>query len=98
MAVARALLEDAPVLILDEPTANLDPAAEHELLGAIYEQTPRRGTLVITHRLVHMERMDEILVLEGGRIVERGTHAELLENNGLYKRMVEVQNQMLVTL
>jgi ATP-binding cassette subfamily C protein CydC len=98
VAVARTLLEDAPMLILDEPTANLDPAAEHELLAAIYEQTPGRGTLVITHRLVHMERMDEILVLEGGRIVERGSHAELLENNGLYKRMVEVQNQMLATI
>ncbi len=73
VAVARALLEDAPVLILDEPTANLDLAAEHELLARIYEGPPGRGTLIITHRLVHMERMDEILVLEGGRIVERGT-------------------------
>jgi ABC-type multidrug transport system fused ATPase/permease subunit len=54
--------------------------------------------LAITHRLVHMERMDEILVLEGGRIVECGTHAELLKANGLYKRMVEVQNQMLATV
>lgn len=98
VAVARALLEDAPVLILDEPTANLDPAVEHELLATLYDSAPGRGTLVITHRLVHMERMDEILVLEGGRIVKRGTHAELLENNGLYKRMVETQNQMLVTL
>ena len=98
VAVARALLKDAPVLILDEPTANLDPAAEHELLATLYDSAPDRATLVITHRLVHMERMDEILVLEGERIVERGTHAELLENKGLYKRMVEEQNQMLVTL
>ncbi len=98
LAVARALLEDAPVLILDEPTANLDPATEHELLAAIYGPTPGRTILTITHRLVHMERMDEILVLEGGRIVERGTHRQLLAQDGLYRRMFEIQNQMLATL
>lgn len=98
LAIARALLEDTPVLILDEPTANLDLATEHEILATLYDSAPDRATLVITHRLVHMERMDEILVLNRGRIVERGTHAELLEANGFYKRMVEVQNQMLATV
>ena len=97
LAIARALLKDAPVLILDEPTANLDPATEHQLLAEIYDLMPNRTTLVITHRLVHMERMDEILVLERGRIVERGTHRQLLENNGLYKQMVVVQHHILVT-
>ena len=97
LAVARALLKDAPVLVLDEPTANLDPSTEHRLLTEIYELMPGRTTLVITHRLIHMERMDEILVLDRGRIVERGTHHQLLEAKGLYERMVEVQNQMLIT-
>ena len=97
LAVTRALLKDAPVLILDEPTANLDPSTEHRLLTEIYELMCGRATLVVTHRLVHMERMDEILVLNQGRIVERGAHHQLLEAKGLYKRMVEVQNQMLVT-
>ena len=97
LAVARALLKGAPVLVLDEPTANLDPSTEHRLLTEIYELMCGRATLVVTHRLVHMERMDEIVVLNQGRIVERGAHHQLLEAKGLYKRMVEVQNQMLVT-
>jgi ATP-binding cassette, subfamily C, bacterial CydC len=56
-----------------------------------------RATLVITHRLVRMDEMDEILVLDGGRIVERGTHEKLLEAGGLYRHMVEVQSDILVT-
>ena len=85
------------MLILDEPTSNLDPAAEHELRDEIYASTPGCATLAVTHCLVHIERMDEILMLEDGSIVERGTYEELLKANSLYKRMVEVQNQMLTT-
>ncbi len=68
-----ALLKNAPLLVLDEPTAGLDPGTERELLDAVYRSRGDRATLVITHRLVRMEEMDEILVLDRGRIVERGT-------------------------
>jgi ATP-binding cassette, subfamily C, bacterial CydC len=97
ISVARALLKDAPLLVLDEPTANLDPMTERELLNAAYGLMRDRATLVITHRLVNMEDMDEILVLDAGRIVERGTHEVLLGARGLYRQMVEVQRGVLVT-
>ena len=96
LSIARTLLKDAPLLVLDEPTANLDPLTERELLDAAYEAMRDRATLVITHRLVRMDDMDEILVLDGGRIVERGTHEELLEAGGLYRHMVEVQRDIFV--
>jgi len=96
LSIARTLLKDAPLLVLDEPTANLDPLTERELLDAAYELMRDRATLVITHRLVRMDDMDEILVLDGGRIVERGTHEELLEAGGLYRHMVEVQRDIFV--
>jgi ATP-binding cassette, subfamily C, bacterial CydC len=95
LSVARTLLKDAPLLVLDEPTANLDPVTERELLDAVYGLVRDRATLVITHRLVRMEEMDEILVLDGGRIVERGTHEVLAGGWGLYRRMLDVQRQLL---
>ncbi|HZU76348.1 MAG TPA: thiol reductant ABC exporter subunit CydC [Dehalococcoidia bacterium] len=95
LALARALLKDAPILILDEPTANLDPATEAALLDALHTHLRGRTVLLITHRLVRMERMDEILVLDAGRIVERGTHESLLAASGLYRRLFDVQNDVL---
>jgi len=95
LSVARTLLKDAPLLVLDEPTANLDPVTERELLDAVYGLVRDRVTLVITHRLVRMEEMDEILVLDGGRIVERGTHERLESGRGMYRQMLDVQRELL---
>jgi ATP-binding cassette subfamily C protein CydC len=97
LAVARVLLKGAPVLVLDEATANLDTVTERELLGTIRELMRGRTTLQITHRLVEMETMDEILVLDEGRVVERGTHENLVRRNGPYRRMLAVQDGMLAT-
>jgi len=95
LSIARTLLKDAPLLVLDEPTANLDPVTERELLDAVYDLMRDRATLVITHRLVRMEDMDEILVLDGGRIVERGTHEELEGRHGMYLQMLDIQRELL---
>jgi ABC-type transport system involved in cytochrome bd biosynthesis fused ATPase/permease subunit len=91
LAMARALLKDAPLLLLDEPTAHLDLATESGVLHALAAAMRGRTVLMATHRLVMMERMDEILVLDGGRVVERGTHAQLHAAGGLYRRLLDIQ-------
>ncbi len=95
LAIARALLKDAPLLVLDEATANLDALTERKVLESIYRWSAGRSLLTITHRLAGMEWMDEILVLDKGQVVERGTHAGLLAAGGMYSRMWELQNLVL---
>lgn len=95
LAITRALLKQAPLLVLDEATANLDALAERKVLQAIYRWSAGGALLVITHRLVGMEWMDEILVLDGGLVVERGKHVELLAAGGIYSRLWELQNLVL---
>jgi len=95
LAIARALLKDAPILIFDEPTANLDPQTEKQVLETLFETMRGKTSLLISHRLVGLENVNEILVIDEGRIVERGTHEELLKQDGLYRHLWDLQNQIL---
>ncbi len=96
LAIARALLKNGPILLLDEPTANLDAATEAAVLETLLRVMAGRTTLLITHRLIGLDRMDEILVMEHGSIVERGTEADLLAQQGPYRRLWEHQNRFLI--
>ena len=91
LAIARTILLDPPVLILDDSTSSVDMATEHRLQQALEEVTRGRTTLVIAHRLSTIRRADLILVLDDGEIVERGTHDGLLEQNGLYRSIYDLQ-------
>ncbi len=87
LAIARALLKNAPVLILDEPTSALDAATEADLLTALRRLMANQTTFVIAHRLSTIRHADRIAVLQHGRIVELGAHAELIRADGLYSRL-----------
>ena len=94
VAIARTVLKDPRVLVLDEATSALDTATEREIASALAAVSARRTTLVIAHRLSTVVDADEIVVMENGRIVERGTHASLLGGDGLYARMWRVQAEI----
>jgi len=91
LSIARAFLKNAPVLILDEPTSALDATTEHLLLEALDRLTARRTTFIIAHRLTTVRRAHRIIVLDGGRIVESGTHDELRARGGLYASFYATQ-------
>ena len=91
LAIARAVLKDAPVLILDEATSSLDSESERHIQEAVETVRSGRTTLVIAHRLSTIEGADRIIVMDRGRVVDTGTHAELLERNGLYAGLYRFQ-------
>jgi ATP-binding cassette, subfamily B, bacterial len=92
VSIARALLKNAPILLLDEATASVDTATERLIQEALNHLMQNRTSFVIAHRLSTIRNADQILVLRHGQIVERGTHEELLELNGLYARLARIQN------
>jgi ABC-type multidrug transport system fused ATPase/permease subunit len=95
LAIARALLKSAPLLILDEPTANLDHMTEQIVMNSLQKLSLGRSTITITQRFTDLDTIDEILVLKDGQLIEHGTHAELLSTGGLYCQMWTLYNQIL---
>jgi subfamily B ATP-binding cassette protein MsbA len=91
IAIARALLRDPPILILDEATSALDTESERLVQQAIERLMQERTVLVIAHRLATVRHADEIVVLDEGRLVQRGSHEELLRAGGLYRRLYDLQ-------
>lgn len=93
LLLARALYKDAPVIILDEPTAALDPIAENEMYLKYSELTENKTAVYISHRLSSTRFCDRILLLDNGKIVEEGTHEQLLKLNGKYAEMFKTQSK-----
>ena len=93
LAIARAILKNAPILILDEATSSLDTESERAVQAALEDLMQGRTTICIAHRLSTIQKADVIIVLDQGRIVERGTHAELIEKQGIYFKLHELQFQ-----
>lgn len=93
ISIARAILKDAPIIILDEATASIDPENEHLIQQALSELTRGKTLITIAHRLATVQNADQILVVEDGRIAQQGTHDELIRQDGLYRRFTEIRQQ-----
>lgn len=91
LAIARSLISPAPIKIMDEPTAALDPLSENQLYQTFAQLMEGKTTILITHRLGSVKLVDKIFVLEAGRLVEHGTHAQLMQHQGLYRYMFKEQ-------
>lgn len=96
LAIARALLKDAPILVMDEATSALDSENEKKIQDAMWKLIRGRTTLIIAHRLSTVRRADRIVVLDGGQIIEQGTHQKLLKKSGYYRRLFKMQGQISV--
>jgi ABC-type multidrug transport system fused ATPase/permease subunit len=93
IAIARAILKNAPILVLDEATSSLDSESERAVQAALEDLMQGRTTICIAHRLSTIQKADRIVVLDGGRIIETGTHAELIRAGGIYCKLYELQFQ-----
>ena len=93
IAIARAMLKDAPIVILDEATASIDPENEHLIQEAISALTHGKTIITIAHRLATIENADQILVIDGGTVVQKGTHKELLAQRGTYQEFIKIREQ-----
>ena len=93
ISIARAMLKDAPIVILDEATASIDPENEHLIQEALSALTHGKTIITIAHRLATIENADQTLVIDGGTITQKGTHKELLEQEGTYKEFIKIREQ-----
>ncbi|ADY55875.1 Xenobiotic-transporting ATPase [Syntrophobotulus glycolicus DSM 8271] len=93
ISIARAILKNAPIVILDEATSSVDPENEHVLLTAIYELTRGKTLIAIAHRLSTVRKADQILVVDKGKIVQKGTHAQLVQEDGIYRKFLRLRSE-----
>lgn len=93
ISIARAILKDAPIVILDEATASIDPEKEHYIQEALSQLTKGKTIVTIAHRLATIENADQILVVDQGEIVGCGTHNELVQKEGVYKNFIEIREK-----
>jgi ATP-binding cassette, subfamily C, bacterial CydC len=95
ISIARALLKDSPIMIFDEPTSNLDAINEKNILEMIYELKQNKTVILITHRIINLDKADQIYVFDKGQIIEYGTHNSLIKENGFYKKMYNSQQNII---